>query len=79
MAIVVSDADWKITVGACAACLRYTCPSVITKLARAVSLGFLDVVSVISRRDGNDEGEESGYDSEGTEFHGSGFVLLFWY
>ena len=77
-AIVVSDANCKIAVGAYTACLRYTCPSVITELARAVGLGILDFVDFINRRNGNDEGEERGYDDEGSEFHDSGFLLLLW-
>ena len=49
--------------------LALTLPSI------ARSFNFLNA-NVVSRWVGNDEGEEGGYEGEGSEFHGSGFAVL---
>ena len=69
-----NEAHSVIAMGAWAAWVWYACPRVITHLPLAPSRRFLDVVNVISRSGGYDEGEEDSYN----KFHGSGFVLLFW-
>jgi hypothetical protein len=72
---------WVFAGEATAACGWYTRPRIKTRIPLVnARCGGVDVnvIGWQSRRICHDEGEEAGYDSEGSEFHGSGFVLLFW-